>query len=502
MSLSQLTSWPPSQSTDQIEKLKNLAITYALSNSLILKPSKPILNEVNHAPFCLFPSPFPKDEFEKSIRIQISYNKLYAKIASSPKFIQDLIGKSVSKVDPFIGRLYSLWDRIHSNGLGSKIALGIFRSDYLLHHQDLLNQTSKIMIKQVEFNTVSVSFGALGTKVSDLHRYLTTTTDTYSKSQLPQPINHGLSSLSNGLAIAHQTYISLYQPKGSAIILMITQPDERNLFDQALLLHALAEEKGIRMIRLSCHEILNFTDLDQSNSTLYYLEDGQRTEVSLVYYRCMYGPEDFKTEEDWKGRERLECSRSINCPNLATQLAGCKKIQQVLTDSNLLKTHQLELDDILSEVELDELRSTWMPIFALDDHAVKLASDPITAARFVLKPQREGGGHNIYGHRIPEVIKKMRIEERDGYILMELIQTPKGIHNHLIRPEESLKEESVEVISELGVLGVCLFKSTSQGKLEVIWNTEAGHLLRTKNSESDEGGVAVGISCLDSPYLV
>lgn len=501
MSLSQLTSWPPSQTSDQIEKLQDLAITYALANSLILKPVIPAPDGATHAPFALFPSPFPRNEFEKALRIQTSYNKLYAQIASNPKFLRELIGKSVSKVDPFIGRLYSIWDRIDSKALGSKLALGIFRSDYLLH-LDEQHQDQNPVIKQVEFNTVSVSFGSLGTKVSGLHRYLTTTTNAYSQLKLPQPINHGLPSLAKGLAAAHQAYISLFQPKGSLTVLMITQPHERNLFDQALLVHALAENKDrIRMVRLSCHEILTSTELDKSNSTLYYLEHGQRTEVSVVYYRCMYGPEDFLSEDDWNGRERLESSRSINCPNLATQLAGCKKIQQVLTDPNSLKG-QLELDNLLDQTELDELRSTWMPIHALDEHAVKLASDPITATRFVLKPQREGGGHNIYGDRIPDFLKKLSIEERDGYILMQLIQTPTGIRNVLIRPGSSVNREPVEVISELGVLGVCLFKTDQKGALEVIWNTEAGHLLRTKNSESDEGGVAVGISCLDSPYLV
>lgn len=32
-------------------------------------------------------------------------------------------------------------------------------------------------------------------------------------------------------------------------------------------------------------------------------------------------------------------------------------------------------------------------------------------------------------------------------------------------------------------------------------NKEAGHLLRTKISNSDEGGVAAGFAVLDSPYL-
>jgi glutathione synthase len=36
----------------------------------------------------------------------------------------------------------------------------------------------------------------------------------------------------------------------------------------------------------------------------------------------------------------------------------------------------------------------------------------------------------------------------------------------------------------------------------VVLNRQAGHLLRTKSADSDEGGVAAGYAVLDSPFLV
>ena len=47
------------------------------------------------------------------------------------------------------------------------LQLGIFRSDYLLHESD-----GKLEIKQVEFNTISASFGALSQSIEGLHRYV------------------------------------------------------------------------------------------------------------------------------------------------------------------------------------------------------------------------------------------------------------------------------------------------------------------------------------------
>ena len=48
-------------------------------------------------------------------------------------------------------------------------SLGIHRNDYLLHAEaDADAKTAKI--QQVEFNTVSASFGSLCTRTSELHR--------------------------------------------------------------------------------------------------------------------------------------------------------------------------------------------------------------------------------------------------------------------------------------------------------------------------------------------
>ena len=36
----------------------------------------------------------------------------------------------------------------------------------------------------------------------------------------------------------------------------------------------------------------------------------------------------------------------------------------------------------------------------------------------------------------------------------------------------------------------------------ITTNVQVGHMLRTKLSTADEGGVAAGLGALDSPYLV
>ena len=118
----------------------------------------------------------------------------------------------------------------------------------------------------------------------------------------------------------------------------------------------------------------------------------------------------------------------------------------------------------------------------------------------VLKPQREGGGNNIYRTNIPAFLNSIPKSQWKQYILMELIHPPAAAKNTVLRSDGQVV--SGNVISELGIFGTCLWKST-QGtkKPHILHNTEGGYLLRTKGKESDEGGVAAGFSSLDSLIL-
>jgi glutathione synthase len=62
-------------------------------------------------------------------------------------------------------------------------------------------------------------------------------------------------------------------------------------------------------------------------------------EISVVYLRAGYGPSDYPSKTEWQGRRLLELSKAIKCPTIITQLAGCKKIQQLLSNSGILERY-------------------------------------------------------------------------------------------------------------------------------------------------------------------
>jgi glutathione synthase len=70
---------------------------------------------------------------------------------------------------------------------------------------------------------------------------------------------------------------------------------------------------------------------------IIYDQFDQKREVSVVYLRAGYGPDDYPSAIEWRGRKILELSRAIKCPTIITQLAGCKKVQQVLATTGVLE---------------------------------------------------------------------------------------------------------------------------------------------------------------------
>lgn len=155
-----------------------------------------------------------------------------------------------------------------------------------------------------------------------------------------------------------------------------------------------------------------------------------------------------------------------------------------------------------SAADAQLLRSFFAGLWGLED----LASSPETQAvvddavahpeRYVLKPQREGGGNNHYGEALRDKLAAARSAGGAGlgaYILMQRIQPP--VHRSIMVRLGAAVE--ADTLSELGVYSTYVRRGD-----RVLLSAEAGTLVRTKAATSDEGGVASGYAVLDSPLLV
>jgi glutathione synthetase len=292
----------------------------------------------------------------------------------------------------------------------------------------------------------------------------------------------------------------------------------------------ITERHSIRMIRRTLTQLQEVARVDSASRKLFIevpndLEPSGSVEISVVYFRAAYTPQDFPTSAHYATRFLLERSTAIKCPSIPLQLAGGKKVQEVLTQAGVLERFLADgkkYTEVFSKEEIRELRDSFMAMWGLDvgedlltpdgqamqagkeNFGVRKAREEAEA--LVLKPQREGGGNNVYKQDIPAFLDKLPPQERQAWIAMQLIVTPADVGSYLIRAgsttssSDSQTPVKTNVISELGIFGWSIFGK--EGGQSNVREDTIGWLVRTKGTDSNEGGVATGFSVLDSLLLV
>lgn len=559
----------------------------------------------SHVPFAHNLYEFKQDSFNNVVKLCPLFNKLVHNVANDYEYLMQSLAVT-TKSDEFTRRLMEIMtatirkataatdsDNSNSNSNShviyeqQNVALGILRSDYMVHAGTNSNSNSggnnttekeEESLKQVEINTIASSFGVLSTKLTEMQQFFhpDMRTDGGSNGVATGvggviPDNDPLSAITAGIAKAHFTYLAQTggninpnpNPNNNVVVLMIVQPSERNIADQRPLEYLLRSKYGIVMLRATMQEVYthgrleeaqittnnnnnnntttttttdNITSINKTKSFIQVLQYRDVT-VSTVYFRGGYTPTDYTGEEQWAGRLLMEKSYAIKCPSIGYHLAGCKKIQQTLASAAagpLNETNILTSRFGLTSNEIIQLRSVFTGLYSLDPteigglNALEALKNRVIAhpEAFVLKPQREGGGNNIYGEAILSAWNRMSQTELNGYILMDRIVPPTQACL-LIKDNKTVDVRNC--ICEIGIYGVYLNGSagshnssnynnnnnnsndndvismerpTENQTYTPLINTYAGYLLRVKPSDVDEGGVAAGFGVLGVVKLV
>ena len=453
----------------------------------------------NHAPFSLFPYNISSSSFESAMKLAPLFNILIDKISRKPEWLlSKLYNTGLS--DPFVAKLLDIYKTVNDEGIRQNISLGINRSDYMLHNKE--GDSRKLL--QVEINTIASSFGSLSTKISDMYRIF----DTQTYQNVPK--NPALYRISDALVTAAFEYNKQKSLKvRDTQVVMVVSPSESNFVDQRHVEFEISSKyhENVQFTRASLLDISEYGSFDSKSGCFRYKEKI----VAVFYFRTGYTPEDHPTEIEWNVRLQIERSNAIKCPNIGYHLAGCKKIQQVLANPR-------EIENFISSVsDCSLLRNVFAGLYNLDisetgndilQHVNKVKIDAILHPEiYVLKPQREGGGNNMYGDSLKEALNTFSPVELAAYILMEKI-LPSSQITHFVRDGKCFTDQS---ICELGIYGIYLGDGSiesynhqnSNNKLSPKnRNIYAGYLLRVKPILSDEGGVAAGYSVLAAPNLI
>nr|CAB3251032.1 glutathione synthetase-like [Phallusia mammillata] len=458
-------------------KLTKDAVDFAVSSGLLLKSRNESGKVVGykHVPFVLFPTIISKDSLEFLSQIQSDFNTLMHVVVQDQQFLIDSLE---GVADEFTQRLLHIFKEVIASERSMPPELAYVRSDYMFDFDPISGTAPP---KQIEINTMSVSFGGIGTqKMCDIHKRV------LGKANLPDlvlqlPQNPANQKVAEGFVKAWK----LYGNPNAAMIFLLGD-FETNTYDQRAFEYAINNinpEIKIKGVKFS--SLPGRTQL--SNDGTFFI-DGE--EVGLLYFRAAFQPHHYASEEIWKIRKDMEFSRAIKCPSVGQQLFGSKKMQEIFARKGVV-------EQFVGETAAANIRRTFSGLYSLEmneegDSVVKMAIE--NSQKYVLKPQREGGGNNIYGEDIAKLLREIGNDSRrSAYILMDLIN-PKPTPNYAICGGTATKEE---VVSELGIYGVYLACGD-----KMLENYAAGHLLRSKPKDQNDGGVATGVAMLDSPLLV
>ncbi|XP_063696004.1 glutathione synthetase-like [Culicoides brevitarsis] len=459
---------------EQFAELITKAKDYALMHGAGIRPSNNFNPDaLQFVPFVLTPSPFPRAEFEKVVALQTTLNELMHAVAHDDEFLSSVLASTI-KVDDFTAKLFHCYKSIKPKK--DALSLTLIRSDYLPH------KFEGNSLKQVEINTIASSFGALATILRDVHCYVLGELDEYEKIGKNLPQNDALHGLCDGMLRAWEMYGAK-----NAVILFVVEDVTNNICDQRFIEYEI-RKAGVKVIRKTLSELNIEAELNKNDELVV---EGDL--VSVVYFRAGYDGAHYPSEREWNARCKIEKSSAIKCPTINYHLSGTKKVQQELAKEENLRRF------LKDEAKIQAVKAVFTGLYSLDkndadsENAVKMAlAEP---ERFVLKPQREGGGHNIYGADIPSTLKKLTEEERSAYILMDRILPPMS-KGFIIRPGQKFSSTPSDLVSELGIFGIIIGT-----KDKILYNKQGGHILRTKLAESNETGVNAGLGVLDTPFL-
>ncbi|KAI1709421.1 eukaryotic glutathione synthase, ATP binding domain-containing protein [Ditylenchus destructor] len=433
-----------------LEQVVEDARDFAQSTGILLRTNE---HDSTIAPMTLFPSPFPRKPFEDAVAMQDAMSELYYRVSWDREFLLEA-HKDVIKTDLFTRHLVDILETVWKEGITQTKTLLIQRADYMCD----VGNSAEGELKQVEVNNIAVGMGGLGTKVCRLHRRVIRSIGQNSLDK-NIPESRPVDPIAQGL---HHAWKEFGNPGG--VILFVIDARNWNQFDQRTIEYAIDDlsDGAAKMAKLTLTECSERLTLTESKTLLL---DNER-EISVIYFRSGYSPNAYPTDAEWK---------ILSLPGM---------LERFLPDS--------------AEI-VKVIRKSFMGMWGLEDTGDPQIKSRIADAienpqNYVLKQQMEGGGGNFNGETIPEKLRTLTHEQLSAFILMERIK-PLAVQNILLRPRE--KPLITRIVAELGTFGYCYGDGSEIKKVY-----SSGHILRSKGEHVKDGGIAVGLSVLDSALLV
>ena len=102
-------------------RLKEFCLDWAVSHGLSVRSNKDsAVGTAQHAPITLFPSPFPRQSYERAVKLQSILNRLVDALVMDEPFLETFI-QGVAEADAFVGRLYGIHRKVYAQHKGNQV---------------------------------------------------------------------------------------------------------------------------------------------------------------------------------------------------------------------------------------------------------------------------------------------------------------------------------------------------------------------------------------------
>ena len=442
---------------------------------------------VKHLPIALYPSPIPKNLFEKIFFYQIAFNKILNKLSNDQTYLEKILEPIASK-NNFVLKLLEISKKSVEFEKKQKIKLSIFRNDYLL------DKEQKFLFLQ-EYKSCSFGFTSYTNILLNFYNYFNKKYPTvfakYNSKEKEIPQNKGNTIEKISEAIMEAIKLAFPQEYKDTIIIFVTQ--KKFDFDLENLINELFDTHKIKSAKLSLSEISKKLTKDEEGNLLL---DGKK--VSLVYFNSGDKEEDYPDGDSWNGRELVELSTAVKVPDINTFLASSKVFQYYLSKPDIIMHYNyndLIINDILRFFggiyyipDIEKERQTEL--------FNKIQSEP---NKFILK-SFSGPKNYITGEKLKSIIPTGDGEPSDELkngIIVECCIPPE--HETLIIKDEKPNIESS--ISEYSIYGILLMNEKN-----LVMNKSVSYLIKTRNKDNlndfesflgdDKGKIAIDLPCL------
>ena len=462
-------------------------VSYLYTKGLIIPQADN--KSVTHIPSVIYPTPIVKTFFDKMTFYQIAFNKILDKLSRDQAYLEEVLSPLAEK-DEFIKKNLEISKKVAAFEHKQKIQLGIFRNDYVV-------DKNKKFIYQTNCTTSSAQFGFFSDGMKKFYQYfLNKYPEVFAKYtgkekiSIPTEKEDSIPVICNSMIEAIKLYFKEDYKNTIIVFVVPVTLKERQEFELRAMENLLWEQFQMTTKRMTLSEIEKNSTVNETSDILV-----NEKKVGLFYFRISSDSKDYPDEDSWKGREKIELSTAIKCPNINTFLTSLQVVQFQLTKADVLKkyiTNEEMVNDLLRFFQTEHLLKELPP----EQQKELLTKVNGNLDNYMIKCQSNGEMNICDGESILTLFPSADAPVSDDVANSIVIEKVQQLECETLVLSEN-KSNVLSLITEFSAYGVIL--SDENGSQ---FNKSVSFLVRAQEKSKIEGNISDNDCIFDLPCLI